>query len=103
MAVIVLMYHHTPQGGAEGFYDVPLGAFRDQMNALADAGASFIKFSECDRPEFVTRGIHVALTFDDGHASNEAAFRWLNDRKVPPMAMIVRDWSSRDPAYLSAD
>jgi peptidoglycan/xylan/chitin deacetylase (PgdA/CDA1 family) len=101
MAVIVLMYHHTPAGAAESFYDVPLAVFRDQIRTLLDAGSSFIKFSECDRPEFAERGIHVALTFDDGHASNEAAFRFLADCGVMPMAMIVRDWSVRDPRYLS--
>jgi len=102
MAVIVLMYHHTPAGGAEGFYDVPLAVFRDQIRILLDAGVPFIKFSECDRPEYIERGTHVALTFDDGHASNEAAFRFLADCGVTPMAMIVRDWSMRDPRYLSA-
>jgi len=101
MAVIVLMYHHTPAGEAAGFYDVPLAAFRDQIRVLLDAGVGFIKFSECDRPEYVERGTHVALTFDDGHASNEAAFRFLADCGLKPMAMIVRDWSMRDPRYLS--
>jgi peptidoglycan/xylan/chitin deacetylase (PgdA/CDA1 family) len=102
MAVIVLMYHHTPAGGAEGFYDAPLAVFRDQIRVLLDAGVAFIKFSECDRPEYVEHGTHVALTFDDGHASNETAFRFLADLGIKPMAMIVRDWSMRDPRYLSA-
>ncbi len=102
MAVIVLMYHHTPAGSAEGFYDVPLSVFRDQIRALLDAGVNFIKFSDCNRPEYVERGMHVALTFDDGHASNEAAFRFLADCGVKPMAMIVRDWSMRNPSYLSS-
>jgi peptidoglycan/xylan/chitin deacetylase (PgdA/CDA1 family) len=102
MSVIVLMYHHTPDGGPEGFYDVPLGVFRDQINAMLDAGVAFVKFSDCDRPEYVERGVQVALTFDDGHASNEAAFKFLADCGVAPMAMIVRDWSSKDSRYLSA-
>ena len=34
MAVVVLMYHHTPQGAPEGFYDVALSTFRDQIRAL---------------------------------------------------------------------
>src|SRR5947209_1570825 len=102
MAVIVLMYHHTPQGAPEGFYDVALTTFRDQIRALRDAGVSFVKFSDCDRPEIVRSGTRVALTFDDGHASNAAAFRILADEGVTPTAFIVRDWSSRDPRYLSA-
>ena len=102
MAVVVLMYHHTPDGAPEGFYDVPIGVFRDQIRALLDAGLSFVKFSDCGRPEYVERGRHVAITFDDGHASNEAAFRFLAECGVKPAAMIVRDWSARDPHYLSA-
>ena len=102
MAVIVLMYHHTPDGAPEGFYDVGLSTFRDQIAAMRDAGVSFIRFSDCDRPEYVERGLHVSLTFDDGHATNEAAFRILADQGLTPMAFIVRDWSTRDPGYLSA-
>jgi peptidoglycan/xylan/chitin deacetylase (PgdA/CDA1 family) len=102
MAVVVLMYHHTPDGAPEGFYDVALSTFRDQICALLDAGVSFVPFSECGRREYVERGAHVALTFDDGHASNEAAFRFLADRGLKPTAFVVRDWSTRDPRYLSA-
>ena len=102
MTVIVLMYHHTPAGAAQGFYDVPLATLRDQIEALRDAGVSFVKFSECDRRDYVERGMHVALTFDDGHASNEAAFRFLADAGLTPMAFVVRDWSTRDARYLSA-
>ncbi|MDE3176232.1 MAG: polysaccharide deacetylase family protein [Pseudomonadota bacterium] len=101
MAVIVLMYHHTPAGAPEGFYDVGLAAFRDQIRALRDAGVSFVKFSECDRPELARAGTHVALTFDDGHASNAAAFHFLADEGLTPTAFVVRDWSARDPRYLS--
>ncbi len=102
MAVVVLMYHHTPDGAPEGFYDVALSTFRDQIRALLDAGVSFIPFSECGRREYVERGAHVALTFDDGHASNEAAFRFLADYGLKPTAFVVRDWSTRDGRYLSA-
>jgi peptidoglycan/xylan/chitin deacetylase (PgdA/CDA1 family) len=102
MSVIALMYHHTPDGAPEGFYDVPLPLFRDQIKAMLDAGVGFVKFSDADRPEYVERGVHAALTFDDGHASNEAAFQFLADCGVTPMAMIVRDWSRGDSRYLSA-
>jgi peptidoglycan/xylan/chitin deacetylase (PgdA/CDA1 family) len=102
MAVIVLMYHHTPDGAPEGFYDVGLSTFRDQIAALQDDGVSFIKFSDCGKPEYVGRGTYVALTFDDGHATNEAAFRVLADRGLTPTAFVVRDWSTRDARYLSA-
>jgi peptidoglycan/xylan/chitin deacetylase (PgdA/CDA1 family) len=100
MAVIVLMYHHTP-AAPEGFYDVGLKTFRDQIRALRDAGVSFVRFSDCDRPEYVRKGTHVAVTFDDGHASNAAAFHILADEGLTPTAFIVRDWSLRDSRYLS--
>ncbi len=102
MAVLVLMYHHTPAGAAEGFYDVPLPVLRAQIEALREAGASFIRFGACAERERVEQGLHVALTFDDGHASNEAAFRLLSDLGITPTAFIVRDWSQRDRRYLSA-
>ena len=102
MAVIVLMYHHTPDGAPEGFYDVGLSTFRDQIAAMRDGGVSFIRFTDCDRSDYVERGLHVAVTFDDGHATNEAAFRMLADQGVTPTAFIVRDWSTRDVSYLSA-
>ena len=101
MSVVVLMYHHTPET-PDGFYDVGFSTFRDQIKALLEAGVPFVKFSECDRPEYVERGRHVALTFDDGHATNEAAFRFLADYGLVPTAFVVRDWSTRDARYLSA-
>ncbi len=101
MSVVVLMYHHTPET-PDGFYDVGFSTFRDQIRALRAADVSFIKFSECDRPAYVERGRHVALTFDDGHATNEAAFRVLSDDGLVPTAFVVRDWSTRDARYLSA-
>ena len=101
MAVVVLMYHHTPET-PDGFYDVSLSTFRNQIHTLLEAGVSFVKFSECDRPEYVERGRHVALTFDDGHATNEAAFRFLGQYGLLPTAFVVRDWSTRDARYLSA-
>jgi peptidoglycan/xylan/chitin deacetylase (PgdA/CDA1 family) len=101
MAVIVLMYHRTPRGSPDGFYDVPMATFREQIERMIDAGTSFMRFSECDRDEYVGRGSHVAVTFDDGHASNADAFAFLADRQITPTAFIVRDWSERDPAFLS--
>jgi peptidoglycan/xylan/chitin deacetylase (PgdA/CDA1 family) len=102
VAVVVLMYHHTPADAAQGFYDVPLTTLRAQVEALREAGANFIDFGECGRRDYVERGLHVALTFDDGHASNEAAFRFLADAGVTPTAFVVRDWSRQDGRYLSA-
>ena len=102
MAVVVLMYHHTPDGAPEGFYDVALATLRAQIHALLDAGVSFVPFSQCGRRDYVEHGAHVALTFDDGHASNEAAFRFLADSGLKPTAFVVRDWSTRDARYLSA-
>jgi peptidoglycan/xylan/chitin deacetylase (PgdA/CDA1 family) len=101
MSVVVLMYHHTPET-ADGFYDVSLSTFRHQIETLREAGVSFIKFSECDRADYVERGRHVALTFDDGHATNEPAFRYLAEYGLLPTAFVVRDWSTRDARYLSA-
>jgi peptidoglycan/xylan/chitin deacetylase (PgdA/CDA1 family) len=75
---------------------------RDQIRALKEAGVGFVRFGDCAKREYVERGRHVAVTFDDGHASNEAAFRFLADEGVTPTAFVVRDWSMRDRLYLSA-
>jgi peptidoglycan/xylan/chitin deacetylase (PgdA/CDA1 family) len=101
MAVIVLMYHRTPKGSPEGFYDVAMTTFREQITRMSDAGVSFVRFSECDHEDYVERGTHVAVTFDDGHASNAEAFAFLADRRIVPTSFIVRDWSERDPTFLS--
>ena len=81
---------------------MPLPRFRAQVEALREAGAHFVPFSECGRRDYVERGLHVALTFDDGHASNAEAFRWLADAGLPATAFVVRDWSRDDARYLSA-
>ena len=93
MSVLILMYHHTPSGAPETYFDVSLAMLRDQIRALQDAGFGFIRFSQCNEPRFVNHGVHVALTFDDGHATNDEAFRFLSDNGVTPAAMIVKNWS----------
>jgi peptidoglycan/xylan/chitin deacetylase (PgdA/CDA1 family) len=102
MPALVLMYHRTPKGSAEGFYDVPLPALREQIERLIDAGVRFVRFSEVNSPASLSEETKVALTFDDGHASNAAAFEYLYGRDIVPAAMIVRDWSERDSDFLDA-
>ena len=102
MPVLTFMYHHTPKGAAEGFYDVPMPALREQIERLIDAGVRFVRLSEANSPASLSGETMVALTFDDGHASNAAAFEYLHSRGIFPAAMIVRDWSKRDPDFLSA-
>jgi peptidoglycan/xylan/chitin deacetylase (PgdA/CDA1 family) len=101
MSVLVLMYHRTPRGSPESFYDVGMATFREQILRLIDAGVSFVRFSECDRTDFCARGRHVAVTFDDGHASNAEAFAFLAECRIVPTAFVVRDWSERGGGYLS--
>ena len=100
MPVLVLMYHHTPEGAAESFYDVPMASLRAQIGALIDAGVRFIRFSEVNAPAADRREIRGALTFDDGHASNAAAFEYLHGLGIVPAAMIVRDWARDEPGFL---
>ena len=102
MPVLILMYHHTPEGAAESFYDVSMPALREQIERLIDAGIDFVRFSEVNSATSRSGQTRVALTFDDGHASNRAAFEYLHSRGIVPAAMIVRDWSQRDPAFLDA-
>jgi len=102
MPVLVLMYHRTPDDVAEGHFDVSLSDFRAQIQGMIDAGVPFIRFRDCNKEEYLRGGTHVALTFDDGHASNAKAFAFLADRSIVPTAMIVEDWSRNDGDFLSA-
>lgn len=92
MAVLVLMYHSTPNKPDNAF-DVGLDTFRDQVNRLVDAGTNFISFDQVNDPRLLHSGRHVAVTFDDGHGSNVAAVDHLAGLGVRPTSFIVRDWA----------
>lgn len=102
LSVITLMYHRTPDGAPDDFFDVSLAEFQDQIRRLVDVGVPFVRFSDCDKTENLGDEVRVAVTFDDGHASNEKAFVFLADRGIVPASMIVRNWSCDDKAFLSA-
>ena len=101
MSVLVLMYHRTPDGAPDDLFDVSFASFQAQIQGLIDSGVSFIRFRECNDAKYLAQGVHVALTFDDGHASNARAFAYLADRGIVPTAMIVRNWSLNDKDFLS--
>lgn len=103
MTVLVLMYHHTPPADAESVFDVPLPRFREQIGRLLDAGVPFITLQEAQNQDLLaSRMIHVAVSFDDGHASNAAAFDYLAERGITATAFVVRDWVEGAQQYLSA-
>ena len=102
MPVLVLMYHRTPEHAAEDFYDVPMPVLREQIERLIADGVKFVRFSEVNAADTLSGETKVALTFDDGHLSNSTAFEYLASRNIVPAAMIVRGWSERNAAYLSA-
>lgn len=102
MAVLCLMYHQTPKEAPNKRWDVPLAIFRDQINEMIDAGLSFIEFPEIQDPKYLASGMHVAVTFDDGHQSNARAFEFLASKKIRPTAFIVTQWSREMPSFLSS-
>lgn len=102
MAVLCLMYHHTPNDQASSLWDVPLKKFTREVDLLVDAGVSFIDFSQVRDPKCLSSGIHVALTFDDGHISNMAAFDYLASRSIRPAAFIVKQWADELREFMSA-
>jgi peptidoglycan/xylan/chitin deacetylase (PgdA/CDA1 family) len=92
MSVFVFMYHRTPMEPDDRF-DVSLSSFKAQIDALIAAGVSIIPFAEVNSRALPRLGKYAAITFDDGHASNAAAFDYLAERGVPSSAFIVRRWS----------
>ena len=101
MAVIVFMFHRTPPR-AEQVWDVPLGKFKTQVQRMINSGVSFIRFHQAAQPKYLTKGSHVVLTFDDGHASNYDAFEYLSEKGIIPAAFVVRDWAEHRPEFLSS-
>ena len=102
MPVLVLMYHRTPEHAAEDFYDVPMPVLREQIERLIADGVKFVQILGVNAAYTLSGETKVALTFDDGHLSNSTAFEYLASRNIVPAAMIVRGWSERNAAYLSA-
>jgi peptidoglycan/xylan/chitin deacetylase (PgdA/CDA1 family)/O-antigen ligase len=77
--LVVLLYHRVGRGGRE--IDLPLGAFEDQVAALAETG----RVVSLD--DALSDGGGVVLTFDDG-------YRDFTEHVVPVLA------SHRVPAHL---
>lgn len=102
MAVLCLMYHHTPAGPAETPWDVPLADFKAGIDRMLDAGVHFIDLAEVRNGAHLADGMHVTITFDDGHATNPAAFEYLASRSIRPAAFIVKEWSEQRPQYMPA-
>jgi peptidoglycan/xylan/chitin deacetylase (PgdA/CDA1 family) len=77
---LVLMYHAVPAGdaagtGADPHYSVSLPAFRRQLDTMLDLGLVPRSVrSLLDLPRDEQSRPAVALTFDDGHESNFAAY-----------------------------
>ncbi len=102
MAVLVLMYHRTLASGSLEHFDVALDKFFDQINRLIDSGVSFVRFADVNDPEYLGKRVHVALTFDDGHASNGPAFEFLDHRGIVPTAFIVRAFAETEKGFLKS-
>jgi peptidoglycan/xylan/chitin deacetylase (PgdA/CDA1 family) len=96
------MYHRTPKGAPDDRWDVPLHVFKDQIRALIDAGISFVEISATQDIDLLASGMNVAVTLDDGHASNASAFEFLASKQIKPTAFIVARWSREFSGYLSA-
>jgi peptidoglycan/xylan/chitin deacetylase (PgdA/CDA1 family) len=100
MPVLCLMYHHTPASEPETVWDVKLKDLKLGIEMLIDAGTNFIRLDEAHNPLHLSTGLHVLVTFDDGHATNAAAFEYLASRAIRPAAFIVKTWSLQRPEYL---
>ena len=82
MAVVVLMYHHTPAGGAGRLLRRrPLDFPRPDRSACATPACRSSGSANARAANMSSAAAMSPSTFDDGHASNDAAFRFLADRR----------------------
>jgi peptidoglycan/xylan/chitin deacetylase (PgdA/CDA1 family) len=98
VSVLILMYHRTPLSDVESDYDVPIGAFKTQVQAMADAGVRFIPLSQTLDPRNYGEEVVVSITFDDGDRTNLGAFEVLAELGIPSTAMIVSQFCTERPA-----
>lgn len=96
---VVLMYHavaDTPDAGADAHYSVSRAGYEDQLKLIANLGLRASHVSAMAEPASAVSAVPsnaVALTFDDGHASNAYAAEslarrgWSADFFVNPSAV----------------
>ena len=94
MGVLALMYHRTPPAAGH-ILDVAMPLFRAQIQALQAAGLRFIRFSEALDRRWYAGDTVIAITFDDGHASNLEAMAFLHNAGIPFTSFFVRDFVRR--------
>jgi len=94
MAVLVLMYHRTPQEAGH-LLDVTMSLFRAQVQGLQASGVRFISFSQALDRRWYTDDTVISITFDDGHRSNLEAMAFLHDAGVPSTSFFVTDFVRR--------
>src|SRR6185312_8329254 len=72
----VLLYHGTPRGRSDDRLSVTFELFRSHLRAMVCAGRTPVTIGELAaglRAEVPMPARPLAVTFDDGHADNEAA------------------------------
>lgn len=90
--VPILMYHHIVEED-DGSGSVTVDQFRAQMDALLDAGYTTVSLQEL--ADYVNHGGDlpekpVAITFDDGYASNyELAYPILRERNMKATIFVI--------------
>lgn len=101
LRVVVLMYHavaDAPDAGADAHYSVSRAAYRDQLQCLADRGMRASPVAAVAAPQ--GDAAVVAVTFDDGHASNAFAAEQLA-RRGWAADFFVNPSSVGQPHFLS--
>lgn len=103
--VPILMYHGTPDGPAQYSSDVTFQQFRDQMQALKQAGYQAISLDQ------LTRAINgqsklpekpFVITFDDGYQSNQNVLPILEELQFSATFFVNLNNKERIPKMSDA-
>jgi peptidoglycan/xylan/chitin deacetylase (PgdA/CDA1 family) len=97
--MIIINYHQISPRGASSRYDMSLGLFQGQIDALIDHGFSFVTLAALlQTPSGEERPRQCAITFDDGRlGAYEHGARILRKRGIKATYFICPDWLEERP------
>ncbi len=104
MSLLVLIYHRMSEnGGGNGNpHWLPFAQFRTQMNHLKETRCPVLCWNRFPAGARVSGDMQIALTFDDGNASDLDCARLLNALGYDALFFIATDFIGK-PGYLQRE